>query len=138
MPKLVLLDDNGSVAQVFEENITGQQFVEITEDYYRLLRLEQSGTFNNKVALENEQKLHLILKLLQDKGAFKNNQFSLYPTLKPYFDDFINEYELRKKLDGKLRNFVREKKGLFFQNVRTMFLKFLAWGAKKLGKKLTE
>jgi hypothetical protein len=138
MPKLVLLNDDGQIAQVFEENITEKQFDEIIQDYYRLLSLEESFRFNSEIVKSNEQKLHLLFGMLQDTGALKNNRISMYPMLKPYFDDFIDEYELRKKLDKKLRNKLEESSNLLGQKMRSFFWSMLAKGAKLLGKKLTK
>lgn len=138
MPKLVLLLNDGQIAEVIEENISSLQFQDMMQDYCRLLKLEKDYESNIAISKSNEQKLHLLFEMLADKGAFKKNRFALYPLLKPYFDDMMNDHELRKKLNNKLIQNLKERNSIFWQQVKTFFWRGFAWSSRYIGKKLTK
>lgn len=134
MGKLVLLNDENKIVEVFEQNITAKQYNEIIDDYCRLLRLEKNF---EKVTKENEQKLNLLLRHLTKKGILKEKDFSVYPIVKPIFDKMIVEHERKKILSNKLKKYLSDQSSLKWQQVKILFWRMFS-GLPKLIHKLTK
>lgn len=136
MQKIVLLNPDGKIVEVLEENMSSEQFAMMMDDYCRLIQLEAQFNSQLSISKSNEEKLHILFQMLVDKGAFKNHKFALYPLLKPYIDDAINEHEYRKKLNAKLVNFLTEKRNIFYATIKKFAWKAFIWISKIVGKRL--
>lgn len=132
--QLVVINSDGQIKEIIEENYITGELQSMVDDYTRLLNLEVQYKESMLITKSNDYRIHVLLQTLVDKKLIgKSGAFSGYAFIKPYFDEMINEYEIRKRLDKRLQHYLDEKRKVFWENVKVLWWKGLAWFGKNVG-----
>ena len=119
----MLLNEKRQVVKIYASDITDKEVEALLKDYERLISNE---TDFNKIVTENEIKLNAILHQL----SIKNSGRYLYPI----FQQFIEEYETRKKLNNRVKEAFKIRVSILWSTINEVLIRTLNYLLNKLKK----
>lgn len=123
MGKLVLLNDRNQIIKTLDDDIAEREVDAFLKEYERLVANESDF---NKVVTENEIKLNAILKQFTQPNAEKH--------LYPIFQNFLEEYETKKKLNNRIENWFSVRSSIAWEFVKGGFIRGINFISKKFTK----